>query len=118
MALFRMLGATSEENLYMWIPLATNGGIFVGLGAKDSLKCLWTSMHPLRMRLVAGLHAITIGDEDHHELPLHIYSTSPTTIPHHRSSFPNPNPPPHELHHTNYRHGAPQRPGDVPQQLH
>lgn len=115
MALFRMLGATSEETFYIWIPLATNGGIFVGLGAKDSLKCLWTSMHPLLVRLVAGFHAIIRG-EDYHELPLHIYSS--TNILHRRSLFPNTNltPPPHELHHTNYRHGVLQRPGDVPQQ--
>ncbi|KAI7774336.1 hypothetical protein LA080_008862 [Diaporthe eres] len=116
MALFRMLGATSEKTFYIWIPLATNGGIFVGLGAKDSLKCLGTIIHSLLLRLVAGFHAIIRG-EDHHELPLHIYSTSPTDIPHRQSSLPNSNPPHHEIQHTNYRHGAFQRPGDVPQQL-
>lgn len=119
LALLRMLGATSETNLYIWIPLATNCGIFVGLGVKDSLKCFLTNIQPLYLRLVAGFHAI-IRDEPHDELPFHIYSiSSSTTMPHRRPSFPSSiSPLTREFSYANRRYADPQPPGSAARQSH
>lgn len=61
-ALFNVLGVTSEENLYVWIPVATNCGVFVGLGTKDFLKWMWICVRNLLLRLVAGF-SVVIRDE-------------------------------------------------------
>lgn len=73
MSFFNMLEANSD-NLYILIPLSTNSGIFVGLGAKATFKWLWMSLCTLLLKLVAGLHYIIRG-EDPPELPFHISST-------------------------------------------
>lgn len=48
-----------------------NGGIFVGLGAKDTFEWLRVSVCDLLLRLVAGLY-YAIRGEDPPELPFHI----------------------------------------------
>lgn len=70
-ALFNMLRVTSEDNLYVWIPVSTNCGVFVGRGTKDSLKWMWICVRNLLLRLVAGFNVV-IRDEGPPELPFHI----------------------------------------------